>query len=148
MRTQHSLDKVSHFHLCDDTKLCAYLSCYRTCCLIYLLKFFNKDPCHWILVLRPLHPPPPTPSPASPQWKCSRGLEVSLDGWVGVSQVNDGSTTFVTTGPAGKSQDILFYCTMGLCSYICVLYKTMSSLRQETVTLSTLFLIIKQGLSV
>ena len=78
----------------------------------------------------------------------SHGLEVNLNGWVGVSQVNDGSTTFVTTGPAGKSQDILFYCIMGLCSYICVLYKTMSSLRQEIATLSTLFLIIKQRLSV
>ena len=94
---------------------------------------------------------PPTPCcPVPhlfPQWKCSGGLEVSLDGWVGVSQVNDGST-FVTTGPAGKSQDILFYCIMGLCLYICVFYKTTSFLRQEIVTLSPLFLIIKKRPSV
>ena len=37
---------------------------------------------------------------------------------------------------------------MGLCSYICVFYKTMSSLRQEIVTLSPLFLIIKKRASV
>ena len=29
------------------------------------------------------------------------GLEVSLNGWVGVSRVNDGSTTFQAAGTAG-----------------------------------------------
>ena len=28
-------------------------------------------------------------------------MEVNLNGWVGVSQVNDGSTTFQTVGIAG-----------------------------------------------
>ena len=31
----------------------------------------------------------------------SHGLEVNLNGWVGVSQVNDGSTTFQAVGIAG-----------------------------------------------
>ena len=61
VRTQHSLDKASHFHLC------AYLSCYRTCCLIYLLKYFFWS-CHWILVSRPL-PPSSHSGSAQVVWK-------------------------------------------------------------------------------
>lgn len=80
----NTLRTVSHFHLCDDTKLWAYLSCYRTCCLIYLLKIFW--PCHWILVPRPLHPPLsscPVPTPS----RCgSAHVFWSESWWMGWSQ--------------------------------------------------------------